>query len=352
MVLRWLKGGAVLVGLVMAVGCKPEAEPLPPPIQGSANPQIWYAPNVGAPDTLRMFTEPDLWAGARSRIQVFQMYIQNIGHDYWGPLPGCPTCGDSVYPKLVAADVFRKLQDWGIQLALEGGAVKPGSPFVCNGSAYAEANREIFRRISNAGGRPATLIMDQPLDGGDACPQPIETTVESTLRFIRLTQMYFRQFYPSGPELTIGLTEPYPGQPIARLQQFIQALLDEGYQLPYFHLDVDRNHVKDKKLSEAAFARDLHNMYEFCRARGIDFGLIYTGFDDKTDVAYRRTVLEWVDRSRRVLGVPEHVKFQSWAFVSKNPDGTENWSVPLNLPEANPSSHTGLLMEGLGRLGL
>jgi hypothetical protein len=38
----------------------------------------WFAPNLGSPDLLELFTQPPLWTRSRGQIGVFQFYERQL----------------------------------------------------------------------------------------------------------------------------------------------------------------------------------------------------------------------------------------------------------------------------------
>lgn len=114
-------------------------------------------------DTLELFQQPDAWSQARSLIDTFQFYAQNImaGVEVdMATKPNWELVGPNTFKALVNVDAFRKLADWNIKVALEIGAVKPGD---CDAMKNADLTVNLIRRIQDAGGTVDYVAIDEPI---------------------------------------------------------------------------------------------------------------------------------------------------------------------------------------------
>jgi hypothetical protein len=307
----------------------PEPTPLPPDL-------VWFAPNFGSRDYLELFTKPEQWSVARSRIHVFQFYADNV----IGERP-CPLCGDNSFDAFVRAGAFQKLTDWDLAISIELGPIYPD--WDCSGDIVFRNADQAVRNIEANGGVVRLWSMDEPfiygqLDiKGQKCGYDIEETAAITLKYIeRLTAAH--------PLIRVGDIEPYPHFSIPQLKEWILALEDKGVSLAFFHLDVDTERVRVEGQNVAA---DLNALDQFCQEHQIPFGVILTS--NWTAAGSNRTyfdsTMDWVRTVNEAMGKPQHVIFQSWQGPA--PSGAHE--IPINLPQNDPDqySHIRLIIEGL-----
>jgi hypothetical protein len=316
---RLATAGAALVVLLTACAGSP---PKPP---------LWFAPNLASEDMLDLFTRPDEWPSARSKVTVFKFYASQILAD----ATGCPECGPNRLPSFTSVGAFSRLAGWGIAIALEVPALKDWG---CRAAVTAPLALEAIARVQAGGGSVRYLAMDEPLAGGDACGYTRDESAAETAAFVHAVES-------AHPEVEVGDIEPYPLHAAQDLAAWLQALRLEQVSLSFFHLDVDRVHADRLALDVAA---DLVSLRDACRAQAVPFGVILWGADATTDETYFEDVLDWTRRVESALGRPEQTVFQSWAVAA---DGSR--TVPVNLPENDPAvfSHTRLIDEGLTILG-
>jgi hypothetical protein len=103
----------------------------------------------------------------------------------------------------------------------------------------------------------------------------------------------------------------------------------------------------------------MRTLQSFFKAQGIPFGIVFwSGHDpEPTDVSYYNHVVSWAQRVHAAIGAPEQSIIQSWVrrpsikcTAGVRCDKENNWmcspadppycgkkSVPINLPENNPS---------------
>ena len=311
----------------------PEPTPLPPEL-------VWFAPNFGSRDYLELFTKPEQWTVARSRIHVFQFYSDNV----LGESP-CPLCGDNSFDAFVRAGAFQKLTDWGLAISIELGPIYPD--WDCSGDIVLRNADQAVRNIEANGGVVRLWSMDEPfiygqLDiKGQKCGYDMEETAAVTLKYIeRLTAAH--------PLIRVGDIEPYPYFSIPQLKEWILALEDKGVSLAFFHLDVDTERVRVEGQNVAA---DLNTLDQFCQEHRIPLGVILTS--NWTAAGSNRTyfdsTMDWIRTVNEAVGKPQHVIFQSWQGPA--PSGAHE--IPINLPQNDPSvySHTRLIIEGLDVFG-
>jgi hypothetical protein len=309
--------------------------PAPPPVPSDL---VWFAPNMGSRDYPELFTKPEQWTVARSRINVFKFYTQNVLN-----VP-CAICGDNTLSTFVDAQAFRKLTEWGIAISIEVGAVKEWG---CTGEEEFRVAKAAIQNIQANGGTVTFLDMDEPFIGGElvingnSCGYTMEQSAAVTLQFIKQVKAAY-------PHIIVGDTEPFPYFSVRELEQWIVALEEREATPAYFHLDVDIERVR---VEEQDVIADLQTLSRFFQERQIPFGVIFTSNWKAagTNRAYFDSTMEWIRTVNVAIGKPQHVIFQSW----QGPAANGVHEVPINLPENDPSSysHTRLIIEGLDVFG-
>jgi len=298
--------------------------PLPTPvIVPVAQRLIWFAPlppmpqNEGRPftgsdDFIELFSPDAAWGIASSRINVFKLYGEWVAYHATDDDLG-----------IVVAD----LQQRGIALGVEAGPLLPSDQCGEGVEGFAGLGEGLLiaRRIQEAGGRIDFIALDEPYfyahiyDGLNACHWTAEQVALAVNEFVKGMRSVF-------PAAVIGDIEPLPlGLPVEEYMQWMEAYRQvTGGDLDFLHLDLDYH---DPTWSVKAF-----QLEEFCRSRGIPFGVIYNGEDTSN--------AEWINSAweragiyeQRQGGQPDHVVFQSW---NDHPDSV--------LPENEPESFTHLI---------
>lgn len=296
---------------------------------------VWFAPNMGSTDYSRLFTNPEFWPEARSRIDVFKFYTQNVFD------PPCSICGDNSLRSFAEAGAFRKLAEWGIAISIEVGAVKEWG---CTGTDEFNAASAAIQNVFASGGTVVFLDMDEPYIGGQlvadgkSCGYSMEESADVTSHFVR-------QVNDTYPGILVGDIEPYPYFSVQELELWLTALEQRGVSLAHFHLDVDMVRARNEGQDVRA---DLQRLDRFLRERQIPFGVIITSnsnWSPASDCAYFEVAMEWIRTVNAAIGRPQHVIFQSWL----GPSSEGIHEVPLNLPEGDTGScsHTRLILQGL-----
>lgn len=312
--------------------------------QARSEHQVWFAPNIGARDTLELFTREGDWARSRSKIDVFQLYIQNT---FETP---CEGCGSNVLDGFVQRQAFAKLEQWGIDLAIEMGVVKWGTPEGCDGSANIQGAISMFERLRRVGAKVRYISMDDPLvSGAQDCHQSLEDTAKAIARFTREVKGAYSRMFPQERPVQIGLVESYPTFSMGTILNLMDRVRANGGVMDFFHPDLDHNAVKVEKISDKLLKKDLLAARAYCLEAGMKFGHIFFGVDGATDFRYWRSVMSWIWKVRRLTGAPEQIVFQSWAADPKDPSRRE---VPTNLPEKKWFTHTEIIRHGLWLLGV
>jgi len=292
--------------------------------------RIWFSPNPGTLDMLRMFEHPEEWSRARSIINVFNITQQHT-------FTSDPIIGPNTYPALVNVDAFRKLVRWRIKLSIGVGAVKE---FYCttdsSGMNAAIANTlDAVAKVTQAGGRVDYLSMDEPWVSGRSktCGGP---ALEPTADRVALYMSSVSRTYPA---IKIGLIEAYPFSSADAIESMLSLLRSRGTPPAFLHMDVDWHSLKSGE-----FERDMRRLRDVCHAQRLPFGIIITGYNGDADALYAldaagiahliaQTFLRWDD-------MPDHLMFDSWVE-----SGTGLRITPANLPETALYTHTRLAFD-------
>jgi len=304
---------------------------------------------VPAGDLMKLAQQPELWPRAQKRVDVVSLYFLH-GYHHEGFECGKP-CGPNTYPNLVQAvpeGMFKWLSDRFI-LGFEGGSVKE---FSCTAQTLAPIvihTNVAIANIKKAGGRLSYISLDEPFTSGTANEDRSPFGLPNwgcnlTPDQVAVLQKQFNDgVHAAHPEVQIGLIEPYPHFTPDEIMTNILALEAVGITLPYFHLDMDHPRaVREDK----DWRNDVARIREFCRAKGIPFGVILVGWDGRTNEQFAAGYWNVARASLQSIGVTEHTILQSWA---EDPPGELNSlkHVPDTVPETSDVTHTGLLLRTL-----
>ena len=294
------------------------------------------APASASADLANMFTETGAsqWARARGQLRGFQFYQQSLRSF-------CPTCGPNTVAQILqarAGGAFAWLTSNGIQVGVEAGAVKEHT---CDGRALGHVLLNDMSPIYATGSHVTFVAMDEPFAaalpnrgilGLATCNFSIDQTVVQVKAFIDTV-------HASHPAIRVGLIEPYPLFTVDDITTFIVALENVGVRLPFFRLDFDIRH----RLNEEGNANaDLRKLRDFVQGRGIDFELIVTGYDGRTDAGAVSSAMALAFEVSVAVGRPSAVVFQDWST-----DRLGLTTSAVNLPEQQVGSLTWLLNSGV-----
>jgi hypothetical protein len=224
---------------------------------------VWFAPNMGSNDYAALFTKTEDWGTARSKIDVFKFYTQNILD------APCTICANNTLSKLANAHAFQVLAQEDIAIAVEVGAVKEWG---CTGDVTYGVAQTVIRNIQAQGGTVAFLAMDEPLFGGrievnnTTCGYQMEKSAVVTADFMKRVNIAY-------PQMVVGDIEPYPEFSVPELERWLLTLQADEAKPAFFHLDVDMERVR---VESQDVIKDLQSLSQFCLAQGIPFGVIFT----------------------------------------------------------------------------
>jgi hypothetical protein len=294
-----LKWKQLVLVVLMLLGGSALSLAQKPPARG----EIWFSPNPGTLDMLRMFEQPDEWVNARQLVSVF-----NITQQHTFPT-GDAIVGPNTYDALVRVGAFRMLVSWHKKLSIGVGAVKE---FYCTDDASG-MNEAIgnslasIAAVTNAGGVVNYLSMDEPWVSGRSkkCGGPaLEPTADRVALFMSSINR-------PHPDIAIGLIEAYPFSSEDAIESMLSLLEARGVRPAFLHMDIDWH-----SLTADQFVRDMRRLQTVCRSKVVPFGIIITGYNGDADSLYAidaagishliaQTFLRWAD-------MPEHLMFDSW----------------------------------------
>jgi hypothetical protein len=286
----------------------PTVVPRPSPVQLSPLPPrsvtTWFAPlpplpastgrpSTGSSDFMELFSRGAPWATAASHIQVFELNGEWVAH----------TATDAELTQVVA-----DLEARHIALAVQVGPLDPVDGCGTGLEAFAgkEVGLTIARRIQRAGGTIAQVALDQPFaqghlyDGTNACRWSARHVVRGVSDYLTSVRTVF-------PDALVGDVEPlWPGAGAAAFEAWIRTYADlAGSDFAFFHFDVDASRPDWPQVAK--------ELEDFCRARGIVFGMIYTGRGD-TDQAFAASAEDLIAAyEAKAGGHPDDVVFRSTA---------------------------------------
>jgi hypothetical protein len=271
--------------------------PLPP-----RDVSVWFAPSAGAPDFMDLFDPGAPWTNAAAQIRVFQ-------------LPGQWVLDAT---DLDLSRVLERLASRGLQIAVDAPALSARCGNGREGFAAEGTAVQIVRRIQEAGGSVAFVALDQPYAAGHlgfGCgwsKRRIAARVDDAAAALRALV----------PGAQLGDVEPLEGE--ANASDLAEWVLTAAAKLDFFHLRPN--------LGGPAWADGALQVQALCRARGLPFGIGYSGSGD-SDQAFAGSAQEAIAAFEvKADGVPQQVVFES----SSQP------STHL-LPETQPDTFTWLV---------
>ena len=339
--------GAISIILAMLIGGVSPA--------AAAAMQVWFSPDNDTPDLLDMFRNPHAWDKARAQISVIKFGPQQVGDN--------SATHKNTYEAMAGLNAFSLLQSWGIKVAIEVPAIKEWD---CTGQQTVAHTVRLADNVQKAGGGVPILSIDEPLVSAlRACHDTVEGAAAKTAAYIKqVTQRV------PGADVVEG--EPYPSYSVDQLEHWLTLLIAAGARPAAFHLDVNVHYLDYHPAIDVA--GDLRRLRDWLSALHMPFGVIFwSGYDpEPTDQAYYERTMAWVRQVHAAIGAPDQAIFQSWVFRSAprckdidaacnpprlvcapaDPAGCGEKSVPVNLPENNPTifSHTRLINDGIGVL--
>jgi hypothetical protein len=287
--MKLMKVFLMLILILILSGCKVKIT-LP---ESKISQKYWFGPNFRSVDYFDLFRKTDEWQRAREKIHVFKFYQQQFTE---------PRLYFRAKNELY--DFINLLKREGKEVAVETGAIKEYS---CR-RPLIEATSDLLNKIN-----PDYIAIDSSFLGVKRdCSLDFSVGRDLINEYID---------YVKARGVKVGLIEPYPYFDVNELKRFSELAID------FFHVDLDFNAVRDIR----KVRKDMEELSEFLRKRGIKFGIIYTGsptsFDDRTFII---SLFNYWDYG--IQHTAEEIIFQSW-----------HKDLPRNLPENENYTFTNAL---------
>jgi hypothetical protein len=263
--------------------------------------RVWLAPafpfpgKPGLDEILKLFTDDDGWANARSHINVFQIYTHSIHSLPDGELQ----------------NIFQYLKRHHIDLALEYGILSSDSSCGIGVEGFQPPKMPtlIATKIKRLGGELKYIAMDEPVfyaryyNGARACHWPIGEIAQNAASNVR-------QFKAVFPNITIGQIEPVSAMTDknwrADLSEWFRSYeAATGLPVAFFHFDM---------VWRGPFIENTRQAVALLQSQNIPFGVIFNSIGDvKSDE-------EWSNSASTNIQVyfsaqlpkPSDVVVQSW----------------------------------------
>ncbi|MGE3974963.1 MAG: hypothetical protein AB7F59_10605 [Bdellovibrionales bacterium] len=305
--------------------------------------EIWFVPEPGA-ENVELFSQPNEWPMARAKTKRFSLHGCSLDDV---PMTH-KICKNNGLQRIAASGALSKLQDWGIELDIGVGSVKP--EIHCDAKLYAQAHSDYIGRVKRMGGKIKSFTMDWPRGSGKLdCKQTVTETAGHVANYVRTVRQTYSRIYP-GEQVEIGLWEGYPTFEPTELIGWLDAMIRTGFKPDYLVVDIDRDHHKRLKRSDAQMRTVLKTLQNACTARGIRFGVALWSNKMQTVQTYRNDVISWMNLVKSGVGTPDIIQLISWEYwVQFQNEGRVR---PYNTPERDAFSHTGLLLYGAQVFGL
>ncbi len=310
----------------------------------SNNGKLWMASNLlYSLDVKKLFTESDKWKEARSFVSVFKMSDWQIYRMLWGTSLSNPPFNltpEQIFNENELQVALRKLNSWGIDFGLESSLINANTCVEIN----FEGELNLIRKIESLGGRVRLITMDEPLfQGKRYCDWSMEKSLDEVIRFINSAKSV-------DPNIIVGDIEPWPTTPHSpkwsveewkgSIKEWIIRFKEKaGYELPFLHMDIDYAHVK----LQNANLNDIREISDFCRSRGIRFGIIVWQSDYNypapldSDRTFYENSMAWA-KIAHSLGPLDDMVVQTWDPYPK-----------YNLPDSSGYSFTQLVRDYANR---
>jgi len=296
----------LVLSLVFSVTLPAARQERTEPESAAAAPRrVWMAPRHGIED---LFAPGAKWERAKSRVQVFKFYIDDLRNFREGLLP-----------RAVAT-----LRDAGIEIAVEAGGLRE---FACDGEKMARLELLHMAPLLAAGGTIRYLVLDAPFGYTLSTGLPGNCGWDPS-RAVRELVKYVGGVKAALPEVKIGFIEPVPwyrvgkfptsdsrndfGDLLEIIALAFDTLREEGHPLDFFHADSPFGY--NERLGDRKGWEKLRAIEDLVRARGGRFGLIYNsnvggGSSDRT---FYIETMRGIERFEAAGGRPDDYILQSW----------------------------------------
>jgi len=307
-------------------------------------------PVIFGPDVTSSYASlarrPGEWASVRGSVEAIRIYFQCVTQDQ--SANGAGGVGDNYFPQLQAdgfwAWLAAQIAAGTLAVDVEGPASKFWDGHGCDGTEPIQALIQTIDRLRSVGCAPRNISLDEPLQSSQQCGYSFEQTADVVARVIKEVRNHGQN--------NIDLTFAYranTGPDIVRFAELLQARdaaftgVDIDFdpfslhdQLPdtFFH-----HHVADD-----VGGQELRELRWYCQQWQVPLRFIIMGNRGTTPATYQAGCADAFQYVQRLLqGEPDAWIFESWKGV---PGG-----LPINLPESDPYSHTGIIGDAVaGRL--
>lgn len=309
-----------------AAGCK-GCNPMSPASAGGGSREVWVSPNIGSRDFLELFSNPDAWSTARSRITGIGFSGAHLLAD------PCSTCGENTlnnFLTVVPGGAFRWLAAHQLKIVLEAPSVKS---FDCQAASTGAQTLQGIGNVAANGGAVAYVAMDEPFISALPPNQAFAASMPTCNFTVQQTAVavagYVARINAAYPNVRVGLIEPYPYFSAKQIESFVTALAAAGITLPFFHLDYDETFLSVDP------APDFLEFRNFFSQRQIPFGIIIIGSNGTNDQLATNGALVAALRISSVLGIHtlQHVLFESWLDYPPTAGQQTLLLYPDNLPD-------------------
>ncbi len=336
--------------------------------------KVWFGPSLGSADMLQLFTDTTQWDSSRSKIDVFQFLTHHVNS--W-PCMG-DLCNSNTLTNFAQVQAFTKLDEWGIDICIEGAGILPqtpyGTPVDCSLEMQVAAQNafnwtvDAIINVQDNGGTVRYVAIDEPIrrwyspiyppSGGPECK------TESLAEIAAMVADFITQMNNAAPSIIVGQIILYPEVDVEGIKTYVVELENLGINLPFIHLDVHGLRIIDYagpiygRVTLAQLKADLLELETFLHAHNISFAPILIDlsfttqlfqFGEYTDEVYYEGAIDWINEVNSAIGQPDHLIFESWARPQYSDTNLVSVITPINLPENDNSifSHTRLINEGL-----
>ena len=342
--------------------------------QSEDSSKVWFGPSMGSADMLELFSDTTEWESARSKIDVFQFLTHHVNS--W-PCMG-DLCNSNTLSNLAQVGTFTKLDEWGIDICIEGAGILPqtlfGTPVDCELERQIAAQNafnwtaDAINNVHANGGTVRYIAIDEPIRRWYSPIYPPlegpECKTESLAEIAAMVADFITMMNNAAPSIIVGQIILYPELDVEAIKTYVTELENLGINLPFIHLDVHGLRIIDYagpfygRVTLDELKADLLELETFLHDHNILFAPILIDllfntqlyqFGQYTDQVYYEGTIDWINEVNSAIGQPDHLVFESWARPQYSDTNLVSVITPINLPENDTSifSHTRLINEGL-----
>lgn len=229
---------------------------------------------------------------------------------------------------------FTKMKSYNLKFGFEVFVIKKEYP---NANESFALLKQLMSRFTPLGADVKWFSFDEPFYATKhVLCKPDVYAVDETAAFIKMLRTLY-------PEAKVGDVEPYPVLKLSELKSFITSLNAKCAEIgtkgiDFFRLDVDWCSMNN---SYPGSWREVKDLEDFLRSRGIKSGLIYWAADQpflenmnlSDDMTWYIGVMHQGNAYALAGGHPDEYLIESWVQVPKHA-----------IPETDPSTFTGSVL--------